>query len=400
MSVKVSVFNPSHHWTSGYVTTLWKPIYDTEKIPPAKVAVYDSSGNKLKAQVDEIDPNDPSRATLVFWLDKQIRPEPDSYWLESESVTVDAEGPGEPEEALPRYEIEGPLDNPTGVKLINNRLHVRLSLVPDPYGDKHKCYSGSAHSVVLDEKEILDAFRAEATFLGHDLEKRCLQIDRIQVSHPAWAALPSQEFCPIDKPYELVSRSRGPVRVSVTIASSFFDYTYWDPFAGKNRQLKCRLFRVINLYRGADFITEELYVKGVPDEKRAGSKSVEMCFTARYFTYMNLSLEPSVFQHSNIPDWFAIGCRWEPNQGYGFATDIHSGPVITPDPCFPNKDNEHKSFVWELNHCRGAKCIHMFKRNCRPRALESNSGQYWYRHIFRPLSAGISNEGASHATGY
>jgi hypothetical protein len=43
----------------------------------------------------------------------------------------------------------------------NSRLKTWISLIPDPYKDGRTWFSGAASSIVLDEKEILDAFQAE-----------------------------------------------------------------------------------------------------------------------------------------------------------------------------------------------------------------------------------------------
>jgi hypothetical protein len=79
MSFKLAVFNPSNYQRGGYVVTPWNPIYEQTKIPPDKIVLTDDKDNRLKCQVDAIDPSDPSLDTLVFFLSYPIKPGPENY---------------------------------------------------------------------------------------------------------------------------------------------------------------------------------------------------------------------------------------------------------------------------------------------------------------------------------
>ena len=74
-----------------------------------------------------------------------------------------------------------------GIKFVNDRLEAWINLAADPENEGRNWYAGSATSVLLDGKEMLDPFKAElpSFYMCHDREKRCMQIDRLQL----WDAL-------------------------------------------------------------------------------------------------------------------------------------------------------------------------------------------------------------------
>jgi hypothetical protein len=383
MGPRLLIRNPSFNWQKGHLAVKWQDI-PANDILPQKVVAYNASGDKLFTQYDRVDPHDPARAVLLFITDNYIKPDSESQWPDSAVVTL---GEGEQEaQDWPRLEVHEVKGQERAVKLINNRLELYFSLVAAPGDDERNWYAGSATSVRLDGEEILDAFRAQFNWMDHDPEKRCMQIDQVRLSHPAWEE--DQESSIIDQNYSLISQSRGPVRASITVASPSFKYSYRDIFTGKHNSLEWKLFRVISLYKDADYIIEELYVKAVPEKEIPGLDTLDLYFTARYFNYMDMGLDARLFRYPHIPDWFAFACRHSPFQGYGFATDVHTSYVNLPHPAFPDPENEHKSFSFELGSSKKATCLHLFKRS-RPRELESETGKSWDRYIYQPLKAEI-----------
>ena len=53
----------------------------------------------------------------------------------------------------------------------------------------------------------------------HDPEKRCMQLEYIVLSAPAWDLRPEQRVNMFDRKYTLVSSNKGAVRACVTLAS-------------------------------------------------------------------------------------------------------------------------------------------------------------------------------------
>jgi hypothetical protein len=387
-SFKLAVQNPSDYSRGGSVITPWPPIAACG-VSAQEFVVRQGGGAPLRAQVERIDPDDPSRDVLVFLLDRPVPPGKADYSRDSDLLTIEA---GEPaRQPGPTIITTGPEGQTTGFKLVNNVLSVWFSLVPKPWPAQGDWYAGAATSVELKHKEVLDAFRAEIGWLGHDPEKRCMQIDHIRVPRAAWEQTPELEQVLIHQPYELLRQSQGPVRASATIASSPFDYPFVDPVSKRQGNLRCRLYRVVSLYQDADYVQEEIYLKGAIDG--APGRPLDLNFSASYFAYMDMGLDPSITHFPQIPDWLAIGCQWSPFQGYGFATDVHAGPIANPHPGFPKPKCGHKSFSWEIGMGKSATCAHLFGRGAVPERLASGAGGRWYESIFKPLRARFLGEG-------
>ena len=381
---KLAVQNPSSHVRRGCVVTPWGPIAQKTGIPTPELVLRHDWGPPLRAQVDEIDPDDHSRDALSFILDDGVPPGADDYSLNSTFLTLERGEPaGEPG---PEVIVVGPQGLEEGFKLVNDSLQIGFSLLPQPWGDLRNWYAGSAISVVYLGKEILDPFLAEITWQEHDSEKRCMQIDRIRLPRPAWEPEGWQEETLFGKPYRLLHHSHGPVRACATVASAPFDYDFVNPLTGRLGGLECRLYRVLSLFHQADYVIEELYVKGVPKDA-PGASPVDLSFTARYFAYMDIGWFPAITHLAQIPDWFAIGSNEPPFPGYGFATDVHAAPVANPHPSYSDAEKRHKSFSWEIGMSRGAQCLHLFERGLRPGPLADSAGRKWYDYVYKPLRA-------------
>lgn len=392
MSLNLQVFNPSHYARAGFVTTPWQPIYQRTRIAPERVAVFDARGRQLDTQVHQADPEDGSRDVLVFWLDEKITPGFENYLEPSATVTV---GERAHEVSRPDLKCEpaGPEGEEYWVKLSNGLLSLRFELGPAPWGDERDWYAGSATTVVLEQEnpggphiwvtEMLDAFN---WFDKHDLEKRCMQVDRVRLSLPTSSPQPSADFSLINRPYRLLSCSEGPVRASVCVASAPFEYLYRDPRDGGERSLSLSLRRVISLYRGANFVTDELSLRREGGRGGAARGADGLFFNASYFMQMDMGLEASPSRHARIWDWFCISSDWDPLTAFGFATDAHCGTVVQGPPDYPYPDKSHKAFTWELERADRALCIHIFSR-CDGKGIEARAGSAWYEYAYRPLWA-------------
>jgi hypothetical protein len=391
----LAIFNPSNYWRGGHVIMPWQPIYQQFQIPPEELVLSDLSdpaSTPLLAQIDRVDPEDPSRDTLVFSLAEAIPSGSEDYSITSAFVKVDR-GKPIPHDELGKPSLEvvyGADGQERGVRLVNSRLIVWFNLVPAPENDGRNWFAGSATSVQLDHQEILDQFQAAmGEWLNQDPEKRCMQVDQIQLMELPYSESPSYQVSLYDRSYRLVSHSSGPMRASITIASEPFDYNDLDPNTGKERHLTCQLYRVISLYADADYLIEELFVKGKPkgeqDGNHAATDAINLEFAARYYAYMDMSQQPQIYQNPNVPDWFAVGSSFEPYAGYGFATDVHVDSVTYPH------DVNDRRFSWQLLPGKSAKCLHLFMR-CPEKNFDSRAGQYWHEFIYKPLKAEIYQE--------
>jgi hypothetical protein len=392
MRFKLSVFNPSQYRRGGYVTVPWQPIQKRTGIDPKNVVLLDKSDQLLRVQVDHLDESDTSRDTFSFLLVDAIPPGAEDYSVPSAFLRLD-EGSPPSSPASKGTHVPNLQTTEDGVELWNDTLFVSLCLSPSRGKDRNNWYAGSADSVRLYGKEILDAWMAELVgWGGHDPEKRCMQVDKLQLWNPAWKDRPFEERSMFDCPYRLVSQCLGPVRAAVTIASSPFYYQYSDPFTRQPEQMECKLYRIISLYAGANYVLEELYVKGIcPEklqEKDGRPKMIDLCFSARYFACMDLGFEPAIYSFEGVPDWFAVGApqghAFLPHPGYGFATDVHTASLVHPHPGYPNGPLAYRTFSWHISPSKNAKCLHLFMRG-HPAGFDSMTGQAWYEHIFKPL---------------
>lgn len=386
----LAVFNPSDYWRGGHVTVPWQPIYQEFQIPPEDLVLRDLRDRThtiLLAQVDRVDPDEPTRDTLVFSLPQTIPPRSEDNSTISAFVRADQgqsipQGLGEPSLEV----ICGSDGRARGVRFVNDRLIIWFNLVSAPEDDQRNWYGGSATSVQLDHQELLDPFRAaKGEWMGQDPEKRCMQVSEIQLPgiHPK---SPHYHLSLFNHSYRLVSQSSGPVRASITIASDPFDYLGPDPITGNNRHFVCELYRVISLYAGADYLIEELFVKGKPKvdqgESIDSTDAVYLNFAAHYFTHMHMEHRADIYQPPHVPGWFALGSSSVPHPGYGFATDVHIDAVT-----YPHEGNE-SHFSWQLLPCQFATCLHLFMRG-QPGEVESRAGRCWYEFIYKPLTAEI-----------
>jgi hypothetical protein len=387
MPLKLAVSNASPYQRRGYVATPWQPILQRAKREELDgVVLRDDAGTPLPAQVDRVDPSDPSLDTLVFSLAKPVRAGRENYSDVSTYVTLDKGEPAKYGEGQPGLQATGP--NPREIVLTNSNLRVTFNLSSTPWLSHPSCYAGAATSVHFqqtgnphDWTEMLDPFQQD--WYAHDMEKRCMQIDELQVFRAPWGESPYEQVRLFDQPYELIARSSGPVRASITIASEEFDVSYFDGLTAKRRDLTCRLYRVISLYADAHYVLEELFVRGRTAER---AKSLSLYFAARYFMYMWLGHDRRIYRFTQIPDWFALGSgpAWRPFPGYGFATDVHASPVSNPHPGFPHPDLEDRTFSWALKPSQLARCVHLFMRD-QPEGFDARTGRCWYEVLYKPL---------------
>jgi hypothetical protein len=386
----LSIFNPSNYWRGGYVTMPWQAIAQQFQIPPEELALSDLrdlSHSPLLSQVDRVDPEDPSRDALVFYLPKTIPPASEDEVLASAFVRVDQGKPIEPGLGEPFLEvIYGADGRERGVKLVNSRLIIEFNLIAAPFDAGRNWFAGSATSVQLDNVDILEPFRAEkGSSGGQDPEKRCMQVAGILLPESPQPETPYHQVSLYDRSYRLVSYSRGAVRASITIASEPFEYVGTDPYTGINRHLKCQLYRVISLYAGADYLIEELFVKGKAigeDKLIEDPRAVNLNFGLHYFAHMNMEQTKDIQQSLPIPNWYAVSSTSHPYAAYGLTSDVNIDFVK-----HPHEGNKSR-FYWQFFPSRSAKCLHLFMHG-HPEGFDAWVGHSWYELIYKPLKAEI-----------
>ncbi|HEY9672916.1 MAG TPA: hypothetical protein V6D11_15840 [Waterburya sp.] len=389
----LAISNPSDYWRAGYITVPWQPIYQQVQILPKELVLSDlrdRTHTPLIAQVDRVDPDDPAHDTLIFSLAHAIPPGSDDDSMISAFVRADRGQPMPDGLGEPSLEVVYGLDGrERGVRLVNNRLIIWFNLVCAPENDERNWYAGSATSIQLDRQELLDPVHAvKGEWMSQDPEKRCMQVDRLQLPGLEPRA-PYYQVSLFNHSYRLVAQSNGPVRASITVASEPFEYIGSDPTTGENCHLMCQLYRVISLYAGADYVSEELFVKGKPindkGEESAAGKTVNLNFVAHYFTHIHMEHQADIYQPPHVPGWFAVGSSAPLHLGYGFASDVHIDSVA-----YPHEGDENR-FSWQLLPGKLAKCLHLFMRG-ETEGFEARPGRYWYEFIYKPLKVEVYKE--------
>jgi hypothetical protein len=386
----LAIFNPSNYWRGGYVTVGWNAIAQQFQIPPEQLVLSDLrdlSHTPLLSQVDRIDPEDPSRDTLVFYLPKTIPPASEDEVLASGFVRIDQGNPIPPSLGEPFLEVDYGADGQErGVKLVNSRLIVYFNLIAAPEDKQRNWFAGAATSVELDHVDILDPLQREkGKSSKQDPEKRCMQVAGIVLPGPPHPDTPFHQVSLYDCSYRLVSYSRGAVRASITIASEPFEYVGADAYTGINRHLLCQLYRVISLYAGADYLIEEIFVKGKAigeDKLIENPMTVNPNFGLHYFAHMNMGHTKDIQQTFPIPDWYAVSSTEHPYAAYGLAADVNLDFVK-----HPHEGNKSR-FYWQFLPNKSAKCLHLFMRG-QPEGFDAWVSHSWYELIYKPLRAEV-----------
>jgi hypothetical protein len=97
MRFEIDVFNPSDYPRGGPVTVPWQPIERATRIGADAFQLQDGEGRGISAQIDRIDPADPSLDTLVFSLPSKVAPGAEDYSQAGATVFLEAGSESRPE---------------------------------------------------------------------------------------------------------------------------------------------------------------------------------------------------------------------------------------------------------------------------------------------------------------
>lgn len=389
-AVYLTLHNPSPTAArGGIVVTPWKGIADRGSLDPDALVLFD--GQEMAAQVDRLDPNDPSHDELVFRLpDGALSPGDEDYSTADEKKlsVSQREVPAAPENKPVSIERHA-----TGLNLRNDVLDIYLNTVAEsPSGKGHedkKWFAGAFTSVQLHQFEMLDPVAADSGWYEHHHKEKRIQVDRVHLVRPPWDKGRSVDFELFRDGWSVESVSVGPLRATVTIASKKYEFTCRDADEKKPKiEFDCWVYRAVSLYPDQEWFSEKIWVKA----KRVGSDSpTDMWFRPRYFMLTNLSLRPDEFRYPDHPGWFAIIS--EQGYGYAFATDALAGPIWRPPLDHPDGRTRHRAFEWELGQTRYAHAIHLFHRQATRTSLASRIGDIWYNFCFKPIWAKLPEKG-------
>jgi hypothetical protein len=388
---QIEVINPSRNSRRGPVAISWHQVFEMTRILPQELVVRDEAGHELPFQVDPVVPNDPSCAVLLFSLDQEIKGRLEENSSSSYLITLEKRRLSPTAPTAPPAGDKKSRNKERPVPLINSKLEILLELAPAPWHNESSGYAGSVSSVKLDtgssvkldKKEILGMFKVAKS----DYKERCMQVD--QLFYPDGTPITSKSEL-IKQPYHLISQSTGPVQDSVTIASAPFDYDYLNPHTQEHISLRCQLYRVIRLYKDANYVLEELELIGVPVAGNREKDRVSLPFGARYFSYVDFGLEH--YRLSSFSEGQIICAAWFPYQAYGFAANQPLHRFQNPHQESDRNGDEDNTFSWLVGCNKGIKCLHLFTYG-ENQGLQAQVENAWYETISEPLFARLIRQG-------
>lgn len=377
-SKKLTLYNPSPYPRGGVVITPWSDVANALG-SPANVRVFRDYGNgyrvPLEAQIDRIDPNDPSRDELVFALDSPLPAGNADYTHGCGDVVIEpSTSPVAPPAVVANRQF-------TGVNLNNGSLDAWINTSSNHNAPHNHWFGGALASLRIGNDDMLDPIGQHIGLL--DPDRRAMQIDRIHLVRPPWDEEGSFDANVFDKHWRCVAANSGPLRATATIVSSPFEYRCRD--VDQNlRTFTCTVHRAISVLAGRDVITEKVWVSADAD---GATPPVDLWFVARYFMLVNLYVEPITFRYPDHPGWFVLVAPGFPRHGYGFATNAYAGPIWNPPLEHGDDETRHRAFSWELGATRLATTAHLFRRNTSSKELSDAIGWTWYDLIYKPLRA-------------
>lgn len=273
-------------------------------------------------------------------------------------------------------------------ELINEALVCHFSLKKNYTPNLEPIYSGSALSVRIYNNEIL---HPDTDYKIHSKDKRCMQVNKIII---LWDINISTIINVLEYEYNLIYQNEGLVKSVITIATEPFEISL-KPFSdfglvSKEYNLYGRLYRTFSLYKGRNFVLEDISLLLNKDKKELlDNKGLEGNFIPYYYSWIAFG-DGEI--KKPVADCFLITSHmnWI-KYGYGFATSTH---VESIDYC----GNE---YWWRLGPGKIHRCCHFFmKDGCRinhfkdevayKEYFENYIGHQWYESILKPVRAEIT----------
>ena len=280
----------------------------------------------------------------------------------------------------------------TGVELANgpDGLQVYFSLVPRPEPWSPCNYSGAALSILhrhasrkTDAGEVLSPY-------GESPPKRWGQLTRLDFYPLPWERRWYQEESMLglggyEPRYKLVWSKTGPLRATVTLRSEPIQVRYGgEPFFEPSEmKLTCYLYRIISVYPGKEFYTEQLIVrpegKGIDPGRR-----MSLAFRAHFYSHLGYpeEVKHQLARCEEIPDYFAV---WKSfagqHRGLAFASDSHVRALRVTS----------LEIRWRLQLGHEYRCVHLFPFHCWPdqglATFHEVGHTAWYERLLKPLQA-------------
>ncbi len=400
MTTRYFLSNPGPTARHGFVETPWKDVERASGLRREEVVVVDRHGDAMPSQVDRVLVRNDSRDVLVVAPNHKIPPaQTDNYTSYSDTLFIKQIGTCP---VLPRFPDAGKIRerNGGGLLISNNRLEIDLQLMAARKAkkpDSSRWFGGSVRSILLDGKEVLFPFdrgmRMKPSETRMMQEKRVMQVDKVLLWNEDLGAVQIADL--YDSDFRVRQKNVGPARVSVSIVSEK-SFESAVVVQGRLEFLLCRLSRVLSLYKGADFILDELRVEA---ETQNGT-FIFPPFRARYFSFLRWNWDAEVIQYPHQRDWFGVisrssnafteeGKYYHP--GYGVATNRHAR-VKKPHPYYPGLDGRFHTVSWEMMAADSspAQTIHQFFWLAPNQAIEEKIGYSWFAHIYKPVKGEVA----------
>lgn len=278
-----------------------------------------------------------------------------------------------------------------GVKLSNGPegLQVYFSLVPRPEQWSPCNYSGAVTSILHQRASRTTGAGEVLAPFGESPPKRWGQLTELDFYPLSWERRWYQKQSMLgqggyEPGYTLAWSNTGPLRVTVTLRSEPIHVRYGgEPFfEPAERSLTCYLYRIISMYPGKEFYTEQLIVRpegeGLDPRRR-----MSLAFRAHYHSCLGYpDVQHQLARSEDIPDYFAV---WKSfagqHRGLAFASDSHVRNLqVTPS-----------EIRWRLQLGHEYRCVHHFPFHCWPdealAPFHEVGHTAWYERLLKPLQA-------------
>ena len=230
-----------------------------------------------------------------------------------------------------------------GMKLINERIEAWFNIHQKPDYDGGDFYAGSITSLLLDNKEFLDPVNAPIPdrYMFHDREKRCMQIDKVQLYDSKNNLKLGDSIDLFNQSYKYKNNVSNSNKISVTLQSCQLPY---------NNNI-FRLERTISLHSNSDYIIDDIALVN-----ENGSNENLPNFILSYYSHIHSKFAPLKLDiPSQLQNSFIMSNKdVYPVVSYGFISNI----AIEKYPV-----EQSNSFLWELSPCQKIRSVHSFMRD-------------------------------------
>jgi hypothetical protein len=255
------------------------------------------------------------------------------------------------------------------IEMANGLLTVSFSLsappgpLPDAAADKW--YAGSANSVRSDNIEMLEFFRHHMSrfeWIGHDKEKRTMQIQRLTIYDPRLGSEGCSKVNIFDLEYNLLKLSHDPTMCSMLVQCPL-DFKVPGSLSMQRMDMKFHLNRRLTLCSKVKYVLEEVWVTMSEPQNKPDMPPQRVEFVSEFFACADIGRTPSIKKDLS-KGWFSVAWigdnEYAPRLGFGFGCDQALLEVVSPVTTYPFQERAYKTYTWKTSRCTILRAVHLF----------------------------------------